>query len=251
MLGAGAGAATTSLWSASTPFPGACVHRKVKFAGPSGWVGKKILFITDIHYSNSFGVIDARELNRFVHECRPDAILIGGDLAQTPKTDLSGFFSTWAPSCPTFFSPGNHDVFRGKWMSPVLSQAKEAGLHILCNTDEKWDGLTFIGFPSALVGPQKYSLLDQTGLKIVMGHEPDVWDFFTQPDLLHFAGHTHGGQIKPFGQIWFLPTLGRKYVQGTFSRAQNNHLVVSAGVGYTGVDFRMNCPPEIVSVEFI
>src|SRR5580693_7353490 len=102
---------------------------------------------------------------------------------------------------------------------------------VLCNAAETWNGITFIGLPSALKMRQRRSLLQASGLKVVLGHEPDMWDRYDQSDLWHLAGHTHGGQIRFFGRPLSLPTLGRKYPLGVFSKARNNSLIVSAGIG--------------------
>jgi hypothetical protein len=116
---------------------------------------------------------------------------------------------------------------------------------------ETWNGLVFVGFPSALRTRQQLSLLQTSGLKIVLGHEPDMWDRYTQPDLIQLAGHTHGGLVRLGGSPLYLPTLGRKYPRGDFSGEPNRSLIVSAGIGYTDVPVRINCPPEIIKLEFV
>ncbi len=137
-----------------------------------------------------------------------------------------------------------------KLTGSILPQAREAGLIVLGNRMETWNGLVLVGFPSALPSKQQLSLLQTSGLKIVLGHEPDMWDNYTQSDLIQLAGHTHGGLIRLGGSPLYLPTLGRKYSSGEFSGNSNRSLIVSAGIGYTDVPVRINCPPEIVKFEF-
>jgi predicted MPP superfamily phosphohydrolase len=251
LLGAGLGGPVLlKLWANETPFPEACGVRSVKIPTPGGWAGKTALFVTDIHYGYFFGPAETTALNRMVIKQKPDLVLMGGDLAQTPRTDLSGFFSRWSPGCPTFFAPGNHDTTT-EFAGNILSQARAAGLVVLDNRVEAWDGIVFVGFPSALRERQQLSLLQSSGLKIVLGHEPDMWDQYRQSDLIQLAGHTHGGLIRLGGSPLYLPTLGRKYSSGEFSGESNRSLIVSAGVGYTDVPVRINCPPEIIKLEFI
>jgi predicted MPP superfamily phosphohydrolase len=251
LLGAGLGGPVLmKLWANETPFSAACDVRSVKMPAPAGWAGKTALFITDIHYGYFFGPAETTLLNKIVGQHKPDLVLMGGDLAQTPKTDLSEFFSRWSPGCPTFFAPGNHDMTL-KFIGSILPQAREAGLIVLCNRAETWDGIMFVGFPSALRRKQQLSLLRTSRLKIILGHEPDMWDQYTQPDLIQLAGHTHGGLIRLGGSPLYLPMLGRKYPSGKFSGASNRSLIVSAGLGYTDVPVRINCPPEIVKLEFV
>jgi predicted MPP superfamily phosphohydrolase len=251
LLGAGLGGpGLLKLWTSETPFSEACHVRSVKIPAPAGWSGKTALFLTDIHYGYFFGPAETTLLNAITNQHKPDLVFMGGDLAQTPKTDLTAFFSGWSPGCPTFFAPGNHDL-TVKLTGSILPQAREAGLIVLSNRVETWNGLVFVGFPSALRTRQQLSLLQTSGLKIVLGHEPDMWDRYTQPDLIQLAGHTHGGLVRMGGSPLYLPTLGRKYPRGDFSGEPNRSLIVSAGIGYTDVPVRINCPPEIIKLEFV
>ncbi|HZT23149.1 MAG TPA: metallophosphoesterase, partial [Verrucomicrobiae bacterium] len=249
LLGAGAGGAALKFGARETNFPAFCTLPSFSLPAPAGWQGKTALFITDVHYGNFFGPKEARALNTMVARLQPDLVLMGGDLAQTPQTDLSEFFVHWSPACPVLFAPGNHDLTR-RSKGSIMHQARESGVTVLCNTTETWGGLTFIGLPSALRAEQRISLLKASGLKIVIGHEPDEWDRYVQPDLVHLAGHTHGGQVRFFNRPICLPALGQKYPLGKYSKAGNCTLIVSAGIGCTDVPARVNCPPQIVRLKF-
>jgi uncharacterized protein len=248
IAGAGCGAAAT-LWSEDTPFPDACALRRVRLAGPAGWSGRRIAFVTDVHYGFHFGPAEAGVLSARVRALRPHAVALGGDLAETPETDLADFFARWSPGCPTFFAPGNHDLAPDLG-GTVLPQARAAGLTVLCNAAERWEGLTLIGLPSALMAEQRLALLRAPGPKLVLGHEPDCWDAYREPDLTHLAGHTHAGQIRFLGRPLRLPTLGTRYPWGEYRKPGGRRLIVSAGIGCVGVPARINCPPEIVTLEF-
>ncbi len=250
LAAAGAGGIAFKLKEDDTLFPSKCGVRSVRIAAPAGWAGKTALFLSDLHFGHYFGPADAASLNRLVRQHAPDLVLMGGDLADTPETPLGEFFAQWSPGCPVLFSPGNHDV-RNHANSPVVQQAREGGLRVLCNARETWNGITFIGLPSALCLPQEESLLHAPGLKIVLAHEPDTWDRYPQSDLVQLAGHTHGGQVRLAGVPLILPKLGKKYPLGDFSRESGRKLIVSAGIGCTTVHVRINCPPEIVKLVFV
>ncbi len=249
LAGAGVGGVGSELWAGNEPFHRQCALRTESIPAPAGWRGRTVLFVSDVHYGSFFGPSEAAALAQIVRAQRPDLVLLGGDLAQTPDTDLAGFFSSWSPGCPTIFTPGNHDT-GVEHPSPVMEQARAAGATVLCNAAERWDGITIVGLPSALRMAQRTSLLDARGFKLVLGHEPDVWDGYRPPELLHLAGHTHGGQVRIFDQAFYLPTLGRKYVRGRFSREGDRTLIVSEGVGCTTIHLRINCPPEVVRLQF-
>jgi predicted MPP superfamily phosphohydrolase len=93
--------------------------------------------------------------------------------------------------------------------------------------------------------------LDPDVFTLLMAHEPDIF-----PDLpdwvdLTVSGHTHGGQIAPFGRALYVPSRhGTRYAYGHFQSGQKQ-LVVSAGLGYSGPPIRIGRPPEIVLLDIV
>lgn len=84
---------------------------------------------------------------------------------------------------------------------------------------------------------------------IAMAHEPDA--FATMPDRvsLTLSGHTHGGQVRVFGYAPIVPSrYGRRYTYGHIVE-DGRHLVVSGGLGCSGLPVRLGSPPEIVLIE--
>ncbi|WP_377290798.1 metallophosphoesterase [Rhizobium sp. SG2393] len=84
---------------------------------------------------------------------------------------------------------------------------------------------------------------------IMMAHEPDI--FATMPDRVSItlSGHTHGGQVQMFGRAPMVPSeFGGRYRYGHIVEEGRN-LVVSGGLGCTGLPIRFGVPPEIVIVE--
>lgn len=84
---------------------------------------------------------------------------------------------------------------------------------------------------------------------ILMAHEPDVFACVPGSVSLTVSGHTHGGQIRFFGFAPVVPSVyGRRYVYGHIIE-EGRHLLVSRGIGCSGLPLRLGCPPEIVVVE--
>jgi len=84
---------------------------------------------------------------------------------------------------------------------------------------------------------------------ILMAHEPDV--FVNVPDrvALTVAGHTHGGQVRVLGYAPVVPSPKcRRYLYGHIVE-NDRHLVVSGGLGCSGLPVRFGSPPEIVLIE--
>ncbi|MEZ5776838.1 MAG: metallophosphoesterase [Paracoccaceae bacterium] len=84
---------------------------------------------------------------------------------------------------------------------------------------------------------------------ILLAHEPD---YFAQGDaraFLQISGHTHGGQANLFGWRPIVPSAhGSRYAWGHVQEG-GRHLIVSGGVGYSGLPLRLLQPPEITLVS--
>jgi predicted MPP superfamily phosphohydrolase len=88
--------------------------------------------------------------------------------------------------------------------------------------------------------------------RIVLSHYPDALVKLQALDVtpdLHFAGHTHGGQVCLPGRVPILrhDTLPRRYCTGVH-RFGDTWLVVSRGMGYSTYPIRVFCPAEVVEV---
>jgi predicted MPP superfamily phosphohydrolase len=85
---------------------------------------------------------------------------------------------------------------------------------------------------------------------ILLVHEPDIFTQVPQGVALTLAGHTHGGQIRlPFVWPYLVPSAyGARFAYGqVFERGR--HMIVSGGLGVSGVPMRLGVPPEIVRIE--
>ena len=84
---------------------------------------------------------------------------------------------------------------------------------------------------------------------ILMAHEPDIFASLPERFALTVSGHTHGGQINLLGYTPVVPSaFGSRYVYGHVVEG-GRHLVVSAGLGCSGLPIRFGRPPEIVSID--
>jgi hypothetical protein len=92
---------------------------------------------------------------------------------------------------------------------------------------------------------------------ILMAHEPEIFPKVPARVTLTLSGHTHGGQVRLFGYSPVVPSrYGQRFAYGhvieragTPASAAEKHLVVSGGLGVSGVPLRFGVPPEIVVVE--
>jgi predicted MPP superfamily phosphohydrolase len=66
---------------------------------------------------------------------------------------------------------------------------------------------------------------------------------------LTLSGHTHGGQVRLLGWSPHVPSAyGGRFAYGHI-REEGRDLVVSAGLGTSGIPIRFGAPPEIVVLE--
>lgn len=84
---------------------------------------------------------------------------------------------------------------------------------------------------------------------ILMAHEPDIFVEVPERIALTVSGHTHGGQVR-FGP--WAPVVNSRY-GGRFAWGHVNEggrdLVVSGGLGCSGLPIRFGSPPEITVVD--
>jgi len=84
---------------------------------------------------------------------------------------------------------------------------------------------------------------------ILLAHEPDI--FVDVPDriALTISGHTHGGQvlIPGFGALLVPSRFGSRFRYGHIVE-NDRHLIVSGGLGTSGLPVRLGVPPEIVTI---
>jgi predicted MPP superfamily phosphohydrolase len=84
---------------------------------------------------------------------------------------------------------------------------------------------------------------------VLMAHEPDIFPQVPDRVALTIAGHTHGGQVRVLGYAPFVPSrFGTRYVYGHVVEDGRN-LIVSGGLGCSGLPMRFGSPPEIVMIE--
>ena len=78
---------------------------------------------------------------------------------------------------------------------------------------------------------------------ILLSHQPKSIEFVENNTYdLMLSGHTHGGQIFPFG---FLVMLQQPYLYGLHAISATKQIFVSRGTGYWGPPVRVFAPSEI------
>ena len=144
---------------------------------------------------------------------------------------------------------GNHDQnvsYEGILSGSNITLLKNKYEYIYNGTSEK---IMLIGLDDYLEGTldldAAFSYEDDTSYKILLAHEPDVYDKLTKvPDLM-LAGHSHNGQVRiPLaGAIY--KTIGAKKYYDTEYSLGDTKMYISGGVGTSKYKVRLFDRPSI------
>jgi predicted MPP superfamily phosphohydrolase len=227
--------------------------------------GLGILLLTDLHIGPFLGPEALGRCFDRLLSLEPDLILIGGDVATGTVSEFPPFeamFRRLQAPLGLFAVLGNHDHYTRE-PDKVRELVERAGANVLHNrsTLVERDGgrMILAGVDDLNAGDLDLdaALRDAAALQppegrlpvVLLSHNPDVFLQAAGNGVsLVLSGHTHGGQIRIPG----LPVLVRqsryRLDEGRFV-AQGTELIVSRGLGVTGLPFRIACPPEAIFVR--
>ncbi|MCF7791608.1 MAG: metallophosphoesterase [Victivallales bacterium] len=223
-----------------------------------GSAGEKILFFTDLHLQDDDFYFTA--LTREINEINADWIIFGGDLLTLLPYHkaASQFLSGLKAKKSKIAVLGNWEIRRLKWITldEWIGFFSNSGFTLLTNTTFHTENLKFYGVSSLLDKPFKRSSKDFVGFKCLISHKPEDAVLFIKnsnlnPDLI-LCGHTHGGQIRLpcFGAVYTSSIYWKLFEYGHYyNKRSDTDLIVSGGLGYTGIKKRFLCRPEIVQIN--
>lgn len=151
---------------------------------------------------------------------------------------------------------GNHDFPQRQGRDFCDRFWAALGVPLLQNSCRENAQLQIIGLDDGIYGQPNLHLLTETavpqpGLRLVLLHEPDLAAALPQAagPVLYLSGHSHNGQIRPFGLRLWRVRLGRRYPHGYYRLPGGAHLLVSAGLGTVRIHARFLAPPEYWLIE--
>lgn len=232
---------------------------------PEGFIGKKIIFISDIHCNQYFDKQDVVELIKRINDRNPDFIILGGDNIHTKQKYVEPFLNgikELKAKYGVYSVLGNHDYWG--FATQLQKEFTDYGFHI-CDNKSYWvkegnDSIK-IGGVGDMWGDEQ--ILENTiedvkldNFCILLSHNPFYIDEIETNRIdLMLSGHTHGGQITFFGiyplampgenSVNYLPA-DPKYRYGWFEK-DGIKLYVTSGIG-TSIPFRFFARPEIVEI---
>jgi len=217
----------------------------------------RIVQISDVHVGIIIRNDRLTPILEKVREAKPDILVSTGDLLDGEldniMTDAERFAAIPAPS-GKFAVLGNHEYYAGVSRSVEFTEA--AGFQILRDDVTQAAGITIFGEdditgrkPGAT--PKSAAFLKelaekQDGFVLLLKHQPHIRE--TANFNLQLSGHTHGGQLFPFG---FIVKLYFPRIYGLHTLAENKLLYISRGTGTWGPPVRIFAPPEITVIDLI
>ena len=225
---------------------------------PHALDGFRIVQISDIHIGPVLGRRFAAALSERVNALVPDLVAVTGDLVDGDVERLRDEVAPFAAlrgRHGVFFVTGNHDVYSGgeAWARCV----QELGIRVLRNERVSIGGAE--GFDLAGVDDHRGDWLrgssedldaalagrDPSRALVLLAHDPGSFRSASAQGVdLQLSGHTHGGQIWPFG---YLVRLAVPWVAGLY-RVGTSQLYVSRGSGFWGPPMRLFAPAEITEI---
>ena len=216
--------------------------------------GTVIIALSDMHLGSSLG--KGWLLGRIaqVKAEKPDLVVLLGDIFEghgppenqliDPFKELSAPYGLWAVS-------GNHEFYGGNQITPF----KSAGFTLLTNTwKEAVPGLILAGVEDLTINrrngqdndPISQALTGRpAGATILLSHTPWQAEAAAKKNVgLMLSGHTHGGQIWPFGYL-----VQKRYplFDGRYD-VNSMTAIICRGTGTWGPRMRLWKPSQILHV---
>lgn len=227
---------------------------------PEALDGFRIVQISDVHIGPLLGERFSALVTERVNALEPDLIAVTGDLVDGRVKSIAKQvepFRELRAEHGIYFVTGNHDYYSGAddWVSLVTSY----GWHTLRNrsvsigTSGAEFELVGVDDPHGDMlensGGEDLNLalrdVDTTRAVVLLAHDPATFRRARKiPVGLQLSGHTHGGQIWPFG--WAVRAVV-PWVAGHF-REGASQLYVSSGTGFWGPPMRLGTRAEITEL---
>jgi predicted MPP superfamily phosphohydrolase len=218
--------------------------------------GTTLVLLSDMHLGTLIGKEWLAARVEQVKELKPDLVILCGDILEGDsrrEDELASLLGGFAAPLGTFAVTGNHEYYAGVEKSVVT--LKGAGLTVLRDRSvEVRPGLVLAGVDD-LTARRQYGLDGAALGKALSGRPPGATIFLSHTPWkageaaregagLMLSGHTHAGQIWPFG---YLARINYPVFEGRYD-VGGMPVLVCRGTGTWGPRMRLWRPGEILRI---
>lgn len=227
---------------------------------PAALSGFKIVQISDLHVGATVQTEYVQQVVEMANGQNPDLIVLTGDLVDGNVPQLGPYvnlFKNLKATHGVFMVTGNHEYYSGvdQWVEFL----KSIGIKVLINShaqigsgDAKFNLAGVCDYTSGEHHPTHRWDLNQTlsGISkelptVLLAHQPrGCFEAFEKGVDLQLSGHTHAGQIFPFG---LFVRLVQPFVQGLHYVGESA-IYVNPGTAYWGPPLRVATQSEITAL---
>ena len=222
----------------------------------------RLVQVSDLHL-HGIGTRERQLLAR-IDEARADLIVITGDTVDRPDAlPILAALLAELPSAPRKLAIlGNWEHRCGAAGSALARTYERHGVELLVNrsVDVAHEGSTLLvtGLDDLMLGRPDPAVALAAATRrdhhLVLAHCPAARDALGLPPehaaTLVLSGHTHGGQIAPFGVAPWRPAGSGRYLAGWYRDDGGPPLYVSRGVGTSLMPVRIGAVPEMVRIDW-
>jgi len=214
----------------------------------------RIVQISDVHFSAVNGEALAKKIVEKVNAEKPNIIVSTGDLidrGMRNKEALCEILNQLTATHGIYAVTGNHEYYYG--VEEAVDFHKRCGFELLQNYNSQINGINLVGindkavrrFSDQILPSEKDLMGGLSGFKVYLKHQPQVSkDALKYFDLM-LSGHTHAGQIFPFG---IFVKMAFPYFRGLY-KVDESYIYVSRGTGTWGPPIRFLSSPEITVIK--
>ncbi len=242
----------SAVWDIETPEVEVRLQRL-----PRALSGYRIAVLSDLHLGPTLGAKFVARVIELTRRQKPDLVAITGDLVDGSVRRLGSVVRPLADLSArdgVFFVTGNHEYYSG--VDAWVAFLKSIGIEVLMNSRvaiRGRQGFDLAGVPDFRaavfrpgMGPKPREAVsgrDPDRELVMLAHQPVQIraNAAVQPGL-QISGHTHGGQIWPWG---YMVRLTQPYLSGLHRYDAHCQVFVTRGAGYWGPPIRFLAPAEI------
>ena len=227
---------------------------------PPGAQGLTIAQLTDLHVAPWTQDDFVGHLVERTNALRPDIAVVTGDVVDGGVREIGPLVAALGKlraRYGVYFVTGNHEYYVG--VHPWMKEMEKMGLIPLINRGVILAGSVYLaGIPDTsarwvpgAVRPDvsvAMSSRPEDLPAILLAHQPREIDSAVAGGVdLQLSGHTHGGQVWPFGMIVMSM---QPYLSGLHRRGPTQ-IYVTRGAGSWGPPIRIGAPSEIARIVLV